>query len=222
LSGLFLYLLFESGSVNTVSDRVRINSARNLNLCRAGVTMPVADSPDSFFQSIAEQIENELPPVHLWHPAETKDIGMLITRDGTWWHQGSPIGRRRMVRLFSRVLRREGNDYFLVTPVEKVRVDVEVAPLLAVRMGMRDVPEPEITFHTNVGDVVVVDREHSIRMLGTPEAPLPVVEVRNGIEALMTRNVYYELVERCELVRRNGDEVAVVRSRGCTFELGMV
>ena len=185
--------------------------------------MPVSDSPDSFFQRLAEQAEDELPPVHLWHPGEIKDIGMGITRDGTWWHRGSPIKRLRMVRLFSRVLRREGSDYFLVTPVEKVRVDVEVAPLLAVRVEIRnDPPGPEIIFQTNVGDVVVADRNHSIRMLGTPQMPLPVVDVRDGVEALMTRSVYYELVEQCELVRRGHDEVAVVRSRGCTFELGVV
>lgn len=180
-------------------------------------------SPDSLFAQLAEQGENKLPPVHLWHPVDVKDIGMRVTRDGTWWYQGSPIRRERMVRLFSRVLRREGEDYFLVTPVEKVRVDVEVAPLLAVRMEIRDGENGrEIALATNVGDVVVVDSKHPIRVRGTPDAPLPVVAVRDDIEALIVRSVFYEMVEQATLSTRGAGEVLTLESRGVTFELGAV
>jgi hypothetical protein len=128
-----------------------------------------------------------------------------------------------MVRLFSRVLRRDGDDYFLVTPVEKVPVDVEVAPLLAVRMETRgDHDEPEIAFATNVGDIIIADSDHPIRVRGTPQAPLPIVVVRDGIEALLARSVYYELVERAEIVKRGGAEIAVVKSCGLEFPLGEV
>ena len=123
----------------------------------------MSDSPDSLFRQLAAaEPDDKLPPVHLWHPEETKDIGMRVTRDGTWWYQGSPIRRQRLVRLFSRVLRREGADYFLVTPVEKVKVEVEVAPLLAVRMDVRGGPDPEIVFETNMGDLIVADDEQAL------------------------------------------------------------
>lgn len=183
----------------------------------------MSGKPDSLFELLSGHADDGLPPVHLWQPADVKDIGMSITRDGTWWYQGSPIRRQRMVRLFSRVLRREGTEYFLVTPVEKIRVDVELAPLLAVRMeagtGRRG---REIAFQTNTGDIVVADRRHPVRMLGTRDAPLPVVVVRDGIEALIARNVYYELVDTGEIVANDGGEVLVIRSRGEAFELGPV
>lgn len=181
----------------------------------------MTDTPDSLFHRVAAQMDAKLPPVHLWHPRETKDIGLRVTRDGTWWYQGSPIDRKRLVRLFSRILSREGREYFLVTPVEKVRVDVEVAPLLAVRMETRGRgPAAEIAFETNVGDIVVADSEHPIMMRGTDQAPLPLVAVRGGIEALIGRNVYYDLVAQGEILVRGGREVLVVRSAGVVFELG--
>lgn len=183
------------------------------------MVIAMTDLPDSLFRRISEQAQGDaLPPVHLWHPEDVKDIGLRITRDGTWWYQGSPIRRERMVRMFSRVLRRDGNDYFLVTPVEKVRVDVETAPLLAVRMERREGDDPEIAFETNVGDIVVADAQHPVVMRGTPEMPAPVVVVRDAIEALLVRSVFYELVEHGEPERG----VLVVRSRGAAFELGAV
>lgn len=181
------------------------------------------DAPESLFRQIAERAGDELPPVHLWHPSETQDIGMRISRDGSWWYQGSPISRPRMVRLFSRVLRREGAEYYLVTPVEKVRVEVEVAPLLAVRMEVRQGAHgPDIAFQTNAADIVVVDAGHPLRVRGTREAPLPLVVVRDGIEALIARSVYYELVEQGVVVDINGVETLVVHSRGAAFQLGTV
>lgn len=183
----------------------------------------MSDFPDSLFRQIAGQTRDELPPVHLWDPADTKDIGLRVSRDGTWWYQGSPIRRERMVRLFARMLRREGTDYFLVTPVEKVRVDVEVAPLLAVRMEVRQgVRGTDIAFQTNTGDIVAADRDHPIRVHGSREAPLPVVVVRDSIEALIARTAYYELVGHGRIVTIQGTETLVVDSGGETFELGAV
>jgi hypothetical protein len=181
----------------------------------------MSDSADSLFSRIAAGTEDDLPPVHLWQPQEVRDIGMRISRDGTWWYQGSPIRRERMVRMFSRVLRREGRDYFLVTPVEKVPVEVEVAPLLAVRMEVRQGKAgQEIAFQTNTGDIVVADREHPIRMRGSGEAPLPVVVVRDGIEALIARNIYYELVALGEVLSAGAEETLAIRSGGEVFHLG--
>lgn len=183
----------------------------------------MSDFPESLFQQIAAQDGDDLPPVHQWHPEDAKDIGMRISRNGTWWYQGSPIERGQMVRMFSRVLRREGSDYFLVTPVEKVRIEVEAAPLLAVRMEVRQGDDgPDIAFQTNVGDIVIADREHPIRVHGTPEAPLPVVVVRDDIEALIARNIYYDLVNQGEIVDINGAETLTVHSRGESFGLGTI
>jgi len=180
-------------------------------------------NPDSLFRLIAERAGDTLPPVHQWQPGDVKDIGMRISRDGTWWYRGSPITRERMVRMFSRVLRRDNGEYFLVTPVEKVRVEVEVAPLLAVRMEQRGGDAgPEIAFQTNTGDLVVADADHPITVRGTPQAPLPVVTVRSGIEALITRNVYYELVDTAEIQEREATRLLVVRSAGADFPLGEV
>jgi len=179
----------------------------------------MSDAPDSLFERIADQSGDGVPPVHRWQPEDVKDIGLRITRDGTWWYQGSPIRRERMVRMFSRVLRRDGDEYFLVTPVEKVRVEVETAPLLAVRMERRDAGgTPEIAFETNVGDIVVAGAGHPIIMRGSAAAPSPVVVVRDAIEALLVRSVFYELVAHAELE----DGVLRVRSRGETFTLGRV
>lgn len=177
------------------------------------------DSADSLFARIAAGSDDGLPPVHRWHPSSVQDPGMRVSRDGTWWYQGSAIRRQPMVRLFSRVLRREGDAYFLVTPLEKVRLHVELAPLLAVRMEVRGrAADREIAFETNVGDLVVADRAHPLRLLGTPDAPLPVVEIRDRIEALIVRSVYYELVAQGEPLD-DGERVRL-RSRGAVFELG--
>lgn len=181
----------------------------------------MSGSADSLFARISEESDGDLPPVHRWHPTEVADPGMRISRNGTWWYQGSPIRRPRMVRLFSRVLRREGPDYFLVTPVEKVRVEVEAAPLLAIRMEVRQGEGgQDIAFQTNTGDIVVADREHPIRMHGSDDAPLPVVVVRDGIEALIARNIYYELVELGEVQCAGGQQTLTVRSGGAIFDLG--
>lgn len=181
----------------------------------------MTNTADSLFRQLAEQAGKGLPPVHLWCPAQTTDIGIRVSRDGTWWYQGTPITRPRMVRLFSRVLRRDDGEYFLVTPAERVRVEVEVAPLLAVQMEVRHGARgQEIAFRTNVGDIVVADGDHPIWMRGTPRAPLPVVVVRDDIEALISRNIYYDLVERGEVGMSGDREVLRVRSRGACFELG--
>ena len=139
-----------------------------------------------------------LPPVHLWNPPHCGDIDLVIRRDGTWVHEGSPIGREALVRLFSSVLRKDFDGFHLVTPVEKLRLTVEDAPFLAVRVDrVGDI----LRFLTNVGDEVEAGPEHAIRVTVDPESgePRPYLHVRRGLEALIRRPVFYELVEMAAL-----------------------
>jgi len=141
-----------------------------------------------------------LPPVHLWDPPDCGDIGMRIGRDGTWYYQNSPIGRPALVKLFASILRKDpvkdSDRHVLVTPVEKVEVEVEDAPFLAVELVVED---GTLSFRTNVDDWVSVDREHPLRFEpGSSDGIKPYVLVRGGLWALVTRPVYYELVERGE------------------------
>jgi hypothetical protein len=138
------------------------------------------------------------PPVHLWNPPFCGDIDMRIARDGTWFYQGTPIGRPAMVRLFAGIIRREGDDYFLVTPVEKVGITVDDAPFVAVDV---EAVEGGVAFVTNVGDRVVAGPEHPIRVLrdAATGAPSPYVMVRRGLEARIDRKSFYRLVEMGEI-----------------------
>ena len=135
-----------------------------------------------------------LPPVHLWHPAHCGDIDIVIRRDGTWFHEGTPIGRAPLVRLFSTVLRKDPDGFHLVTPVEKLRITVEDAPFTATAV---EIAPDALSFTTNVGDAVTAGPENPIRVDTDPESgePAPYVEVRRGLAARIVRPVFYELVE---------------------------
>jgi uncharacterized protein len=138
-----------------------------------------------------------LPPVHLWNPPFCGDIDMRIARDGTWFYLNSPIGRKPLFQLFSRVLRREGDDYFLVTPVEKCGIRVDDAPFVAVRMSVSGAGHDQVIgFETNVDDHVVVNAEHPLRFADEAETEglKPYVMVRSNLEALVSRALFYDLV----------------------------
>jgi uncharacterized protein len=138
-----------------------------------------------------------LPPVHLWNPPFCGDIDMRIAADGTWFYMNSPIGRRPLITLFSRVLRRDGDAYFLVTPVEKCGIRVDDAPFVAVRMTVDGAGRDQvIRFETNVDDHVVVNEAHGLRFAdetGT-DGLKPYVHVRAGLDALVVRALFYDLV----------------------------
>ena len=154
-------------------------------------------------------------PVHLWNPAHCGEIDILIRADGVWMHEGSPIGRAELVRLFSTVLRKDPDGYHLVTPGEKLRIQVEDAPFRAVRVDR--VENGDLAFTTDVGDVVVADADHPIRVeAGADGQPAPCILVRAGLEARIARPVFYELVEMAE---REGHQLRV-RSGGRWWSLG--
>jgi hypothetical protein len=163
----------------------------------------------------AAQGQKGLPPVHLWNPPLCADIGLKIARDGTWWHQGAPIPRPALVKLFASVLRHDADGYFLVTPVEKVPIEVEDAPFLAV--SMRE-SEDHLIFRTNLDDEVRVDAEHPLRFeQGEAGGMKPYVRVRGDLWALLTRALAYDLMERTEVRTVNGRDVTGVPSGGHFF-----
>jgi hypothetical protein len=153
------------------------------------------------------------PPVHLWDPPYCGEIDIVIRRDGTWIHEGTPIGRPGLVRLFASILKREGDRFFLVTPVEKVGLRVEDAPFVAVDFEAGD---GAITFETNVGDRVAAGPDHPIRVeTGADGEPAPYVEVRRGLEALIDRKSFYRLVD---LGEEEGGQFGL-RSGGAFFPM---
>ncbi len=139
-----------------------------------------------------------LPPVHLWNPPFCGDLDMRIARDGTWYYQGSEIRRAPLVRLFSSILRREGDRFFLVTPVEKVGITVDDAPFVATDFDCDGQGADQVlTFHTHVGDHAVAGPDNPIRVARDPDTdePAPYVHVRAGLEALIDRKSFYRLIE---------------------------
>ena len=159
-----------------------------------------------------------LPPVHLWNPPHCGDIGMKIARDGTWFYQGSPIGRPALVRLFSTILRKDPEGHVLVTPVEKVSVEVEDAPFIATALEVAD--GPDLWFRTNVDDRTRADVDHPLRFEPGPSGGLkPYVLVRGGLWALVSRPVFYELVERGEVRDVDGIAMFGVASAGTFFPM---
>ncbi|ATQ41773.1 DUF1285 domain-containing protein [Caulobacter mirabilis] len=156
-----------------------------------------------------------LPPVHLWNPPHCGEIDIRIRKDGVWFHEGTPIGREALVRLFSTVLRLDPDGYHLVTPVEKMRIVVEDAPFIATRV---DRVGEALRFTTNVGDEVEAGPDNAIRVEMDPltQEPRPYLHVRRGLEALIARPVFYELVEMAN--ERGG--VMGVTSNGAWFAVG--
>lgn len=165
-----------------------------------------------------------LPPVHLWNPEKCGDIGMEIRADGSWWHDGGRINRERLVKLFSRILRKdEDGETYLVTPYEKVLVHVEDAPFLAVRVDRTGAPGPDqrLNFTTNLGYETTAGPQAPLRVETDADTgePAPYVLVRGRLEAKLTRPAFYELVELA-VPAGDGTNRLGVWSQGVFFPLG--
>ena len=152
--------------------------------------------PESLFARLAAASAAKRPPVSRWHPERSGTSGMRIGRDGRWYYLNSEIRRPEMVRLFSTILRRDSDGTHLVTPVEKLAIDIEDAPFLAVDMEKRgEGADQTLVFLTNVDDLVVVDATHPIELRGSAPNMRPYVLVRDGLDALISRPVFYRLVD---------------------------
>lgn len=175
--------------------------------------------------ALAAQIcHKALPPVDEWNPPLGGDMDMLITRNGTWFYRGTPIERETMVRLFSTILRREEDDhYYLVTPAEKWRIQVEDAPFLAVLLTQKGAGrEQQLRFITNVGDEVTAGPEHPIRVdyASAGGEPSPYVHIRARLWALISRSVFLQLAELGEERDMDGERLYGVWSQTIFFPLG--
>lgn len=162
------------------------------------------------------------PPVHLWNPPFCGDLDMHIARDGTWFYNGTPIGRAPLVRLFSSILKLEDGRYYLVTPVEKVGITVEDAPFVATDFEVDAAgPDQVIRFTTHVGDEAAAGPDNPIRVARDPETgePSPYVHIRAGLEALIDRKSFYRLVEIGTVQNHAGERWFGLRSGGVFFPI---
>lgn len=182
--------------------------------------MIVKADANSLMDQVKTASKKGPPPVHLWNPAYCGEMDMRIARDGTWFHEGTPIGRAPLVKLFAGILKLEEGRYYLVTPVEKLGIQVEDAPFVAVDFSVSgEGDSQEITFTTNVGDEAVAGPDHPIRVTRDAEtgAPSPYVMIRRGLEARIDRKSFYRLVEMGETAMHEGEDWFGVRSGGMFF-----
>lgn len=162
---------------------------------------PKTPAPDDLARTLSKAAKSGKkgpPPVHLWNPPFCGDLDIRIARNGQWFYLGSPIGREGLVKLFASVLRRDDDDYFLVTPVEKIGITVEDAPFVAVDFTATGEGEAQnLTFITNIGDEAAAGPDHPIRVERDAETgePSPYIHIRARLEALIDRKSYYRLVE---------------------------
>ncbi len=184
--------------------------------------MPMPPPPDlaalSFAEIDAVVTEQRDAPVENWHPTHCGDSEMRIALDGTWFHQGSPIGRVELVRKFASILRREADgSYVLVNPVEKLDIAVEDAPFVATTMKVEGAGrDSRLVFQINTGELVIAGADHPLRFEQHVEGPRPYLHVRGRLEALVARPVYYELANRAI---EGDDEPFGVWSDGAFFAL---
>jgi uncharacterized protein len=183
-----------------------------------------ARAPEGALRGLGEAATGRLRglgPAPSWNPPDCGDIDMRIAADGTWFYCGSPIGRAPLVQLFASVLRREGERYVLVTPVEKVGIQVDDAPFLAVGMLLEsEAEQPRLKFRTNVEDLVTVDSEHPLRFEhGASDGLKPYVRVRDDLWALVKRALFYDLVDLGRIERVVNEDWFGVRSCGLFFPI---
>ena len=182
-------------------------------------------SLEKLFADLFEQTSqhsSQLPPVHLWHPEKTGYMDLRIDREGRWLHESSEIKKPAMVKLFASLLKAEGQDYYLVSPREKWQIDVDIAPLHIVsaeriiRQGMQ-----AISLVTTTGDHILLDRDHPLSMQAFNGTLMPIVNVRDNLNGLICRSVYYQMVEwGISRPAGNGQDELFLVSLGCEFSLG--
>lgn len=177
---------------------------------------------DGIVAAIRETGEKGLPPVHLWNPPFCGDLDIRIASDGTWFYLGTPIGRAPLVKLFASVLKRDGDQYFLVTPVEKIGIVVEDAPFLAVEMQQEGAGGGALLrFRTNVDDWVTCDAGHGLRFETEKSSGglKPYLHVRRNLWAKVTRALFYDLVALGEERDVDGERMFGIQSAGIFFPM---
>ena len=176
--------------------------------------------PDELAKALRSATKKGPPPVEKWNPPYCGDLDIRIARNGQWFYLGSPIGRMPLVKLFASVIRKDGDDYFLVTPVEKIGITVEDAPFVAVDFDVEgEGRDQRLTFRTNVDDAAEAGPDHPIRVERDPETgePSPYVNIRRNLEALIDRKSYYRLVEIGSVEEVDGEDMFGLWSAGEFF-----
>ena len=166
-------------------------------------------------------IEEKYPPVHLWNPDLCEGVEMKIDRAGNWFYQNSIIGRDKLKILFSRILKLEEGKYFLVTPVEKVPVTVDLAPYMIVDYEV-DSDYKNIILKTNLDLSIPLDNDHRLELKNIGDEHIPFVHVRNNIEGFISRSVYYSLIEIALKQDNGSSDQLTLRSFDCDFNLGQI
>ena len=172
--------------------------------------------------SFSKSNKKSLPPIEKWNPPFCGDIDMTISKSGKWYYMGSEIKRPAMVKLFSGILRLESdNSYYLVTPVEKVRIQVEDAPFVAVAItNEQSEGINTVTFRTNLNDEIVLSKENPLSIeIKKNDEPSPYITVRNNLRALISRSVFYELVDLAETIPIDGVPYLAIKSQGEIFKI---
>ncbi|RMJ06285.1 hypothetical protein DOQ08_00971 [Marinobacter litoralis] len=185
----------------------------------------MSTKPEDIAKVVSEHSnERSLPPLDKWNPELSGDMDLVITRDGQWVFKGNPIEREAIVKLFSTILRREDDGhYYLVTPVEKWRIQVEDTPLLAHTLTAAGEGENQIlSLTTNMGETLEVGSDHVLRVESYPdsEEPRPTILVRHGVEARLQTSAFYDLVAVAEEHEIDGITVVGVMSRGNFWKIG--
>lgn len=161
----------------------------------------------------------KLPPVNDWQPSKRYRINIRIDREGRWYYQNSEIRRWSMVKLFASILRKDDDGYALITPQEKLLIKVDSYPLVANQVAV-DRTTNSLVFAINTGEQVTAGRANPIRVKTVNDEPEPVILVRDKLNALIHRNVFYELVELANQEQQGAESVLFVESNGCRFDLG--
>ena len=164
-------------------------------------------------------IEEKYPPVHLWNPDLCEGVEMKIDREGNWFYQNSIIGRDKLKILFSRILKLEEDKYFLVTPVEKVPVTVDLAPYMIIDYEV-DSDHRNIILKTNLDLSIPLDNDHRLELKNIGDEHIPFVHVRNNIEGFISRSVYYSLIEIALNQDNGSSDQLTLKSFDCDFNLG--
>jgi hypothetical protein len=179
-----------------------------------------------FADLLKQQTESSAkPPVHLWNPEKSGDMDMRIDREGRWIHEGGEIKRQALVRLFSSIIKREGDSYFLVTPVEKWQIMVDIAPffIVAAKLEVRG-SEQAVVLTSSTGEQVVVSKKNPLWVDydQKDQQPIPLVNLRDNLNALIGRSAYYQLIDWGHLVSGVSGEDLFLHSMGEQFLLGQI
>ena len=171
--------------------------------------------------SSVNSIEEKYPPVHLWNPDLCEGVEMRIDREGNWFYQGSIIVRDKLKILFSKILKFENGKYYLVTPVEKVPVTVDLAPYMIVDYEV-DLDHKNIILKTNLDLSIPLDKDHQLELKKIGDEHIPFVHVRNNIEGFISRSVYYSLIEIALKQDNGSSDQLTLTSFNCDFNLGQI